>query len=126
MGGCAQGWLGVATSGPPRVSPAAAGSVMPLQPAALRHPANTPATLASLPCRYLCTTCEGEGRTFNLCQDCWDRFQQQEQAASSSGAGGSGVQGPAGGSSSSSLGRLLHEPWHAFQHIGPVSWQAGC
>lgn len=69
--------------------------------------------------RYLCTTCEGEGRTFNLCQDCWDRFQQQEQAASSSGAGGSGVQGPAGGSSSSSLGRLLHEPWHAFQHIGP-------
>ncbi|KAL4433926.1 hypothetical protein ABPG75_000367 [Micractinium tetrahymenae] len=82
--------------------------------------------------RYLCTTCQDEGCTFNLCQDCWDRFQQHERtAAGCSGsassdtaagaaaraAGATGAAGAAG--SSSSLGRPLHDPRHAFQHIGP-------
>ncbi|PSC73205.1 pleckstrin homology domain-containing family A member 8-like [Micractinium conductrix] len=76
--------------------------------------------------RYLCTTCDAAGDKFNLCQDCWDRFQQQQQQQQqhgqqqqqqheqpSSGGGGSSA-GSAGGG-----GPALHDPLHSFQHVGP-------
>ena len=49
-------------------------------------------------------------RSVNLCQPCWDRFQEQQGggAASSSSGGSSAAGGPP-----------LHDRAHAFQHIGP-------
>lgn len=48
--------------------------------------------------RYFCSSCFEAGKCFNLCQTCWDKFQQQQQAHSS---------------------QLLHPADHSFCSIGP-------
>jgi hypothetical protein len=76
-----------------------------LQPSPAAFTPSKPSRFCCL-LRYLCTTCDEAGTKFNLCQACWDRFQ--EQAGGAGGSGGSGAGG-----------LPLHDTRHAFQHVGP-------